>query len=237
MKVLAIDTSTRGGGLAMVEDRRVLGHTFTRSADDFSTRLFVELNQLLGETRLKLADFDLFAVVAGPGSFTGLRIGMTAAKGWSEVFGKPVAALSGLEALAVQASAGTEIVVSVMDARRGQVFAGVFERRDSRLRRLGDDLLVRPDELLNQVAERMIGREARFVSPAPELLADTFATAGLPRDGIEKVSDDLTPWIGQLAFESAERGELVDALTLDANYIRRCDAEAYWQDVQTQERK
>lgn len=230
MKVLAVDTSNRAGGLAVLEDRRLLGHTFTRSPDDFSTRLFQELDQLLGSLGVKLPDFDVFAVVAGPGSFTGLRIGMTAVKGWSEVFRKPVAALSGLEALAVQASSEAELIIPVMDARRGQVFGGVFESNGSRLKRIGDEFLLRPEELMREVADRIHGKKFKLVSPTPDLYAGFIVSPELSAGSVERVSDDITRWVGQLAFDCAERGELVDALTLDANYIRRCDAEAYWTD-------
>jgi tRNA threonylcarbamoyladenosine biosynthesis protein TsaB len=231
MLILAIDTSTRSGGLAALKDREMLWHTFTHSPDDFSTRLFRELDQVLCSTRLKLEDFDTFGVVAGPGSFTGLRIGMTAVKGWSEVFGKPVAAVSGMEALAAQASEASEIIVPVMDARRGQVFGAVFRRNGKQLKRIGDELLLRPEELLNEIGDRISGKQVRLVSPTPELYEEAVGRSEVFAGGIEKVSDDISPWVGQLAFDRAQRGELVDALTLDANYIRRCDAEAYWQDV------
>src|ERR1700680_504828 len=83
MLVLAIDTASPGGGLAILEDSRILGVVSTQVEETYSSRLFRHLEFLLSETRLELCSMDLFAVAAGPGSFTGLRVGLTAVKGWA----------------------------------------------------------------------------------------------------------------------------------------------------------
>jgi tRNA threonylcarbamoyladenosine biosynthesis protein TsaB len=77
MRILAVDTSTSRGGIAALEDKRLLGRVFTGSDEDYSTRLYPELTGLLAEIALRVADFDVYAVTAGPGSFTGLRVGLT----------------------------------------------------------------------------------------------------------------------------------------------------------------
>src|ERR1700690_3810471 len=90
--------------------------------------MFRELEFLLGELALKMDQIELFAVAAGPGSFTGLRVGLAAVKGWAEVYGKPIAAVSALEAVAVQARSSAGLIVPVLDARRGQVYFGIYRR-------------------------------------------------------------------------------------------------------------
>jgi tRNA threonylcarbamoyladenosine biosynthesis protein TsaB len=99
---LALDTSSPAGSLAVLRDERVIGTVSTWTDEIYSSRMFRHLDFLLGELSLGLQAFDLFAVAAGPGSFTGLRVGLAAAKGWSEVFRKPIAAVSALEAIAAQ---------------------------------------------------------------------------------------------------------------------------------------
>jgi tRNA threonylcarbamoyladenosine biosynthesis protein TsaB len=238
MLVLAVDTSTPSGGVAALEDKRVLGHVFTGSHDDYSTRFFPELKTLLDELRLSVADFDVYAVTAGPGSFTGLRVGLTTVKAWAEVHGKLVAPVSGLQAVAAQASGVTEFVAAVLDGRRGQIFGGLYRRNADDLEPIGDEVVMRAGEFLTEVYSRLPRvRSARnaiatisFASPDPTLFSAALESSVLAGARGEKVSSDLAPWIGQLAFDLARRGELVDSLSLDAHYIRRSDAESYWKD-------
>ena len=101
MRILALDTTTPAGSLAVLEANdtpntsnglKVLGLVGTRSDEAYSSRLFRQLEFLLAELKLTTADIDLFGVAAGPGTFTGLRVGLTAVKGWAEVHRRPVAA-------------------------------------------------------------------------------------------------------------------------------------------------
>jgi tRNA threonylcarbamoyladenosine biosynthesis protein TsaB len=239
MRVLAVDTSTATGGIAVLEDKRLLGHIFTGCTEDYSTRFYAELKTLLDEVKLGVADFDVYAVTAGPGSFTGLRVGLTTVKAWAEVHGKRVAPVSGLQAVAAQASGGAEYVAAVMDGRRGQIFGGLYRRNEEELEPIGDEVVMRADEFLTDVYSRLPRvREARnaiaalsFASPEPRLFSAVLASSILAGARGEKVSADLAPWVGRLAFDLARRGELVDALSLDAHYVRRSDAESYWQDA------
>jgi tRNA threonylcarbamoyladenosine biosynthesis protein TsaB len=239
MRVLAVDTSTASGGIAALEDKRLLGHVFTSSTEDYSTRLYPELNALLAEVKMRVEDFDVYAVTAGPGSFTGLRVGLTTVKAWAEVHGKRVAPVSGLQAVAAQASGTTEYIAAVLDGRRGQIFGGLYRRNDGELEPVGDEVVMTAGEFLTDVYSRLPRvREARnaiagltFASPEPRLFSAVLASSVLAGAKGETVSADLAPWVGRLAFDLARRGELVDALSLDAHYVRRSDAESYWQDA------
>jgi tRNA threonylcarbamoyladenosine biosynthesis protein TsaB len=238
MRILAVDTSTPRGGIAALEGKRLLGHVFTDSQEDYSTRLLSEVASLLRELKLCVADFDIYAVTAGPGSFTGLRVGLTTVKAWAEVHGKPIAAVSGLRAVAVQASDATEYVAAVLDGRRAQIFGGLYRKAGPVLEAIGDEVVMRTDEFMTEVYSRLPRVEASrnsiatlsFASPEPELFRAALTSSILSDARVQTVSKDLAPWIGQLAFDMAQRGELVDALTLDANYVRRSDAESYWKD-------
>ncbi len=227
MLILALDTSTQAGSLAVFRDARVLGEVSTWVEETYSSRMFRHLEFLLRELGLELRQMDLFAVAAGPGSFTGLRVGLTAVKGWAEVYQKPIAAISALEAVAAQAHAPGPLLVPVIDARRGQIYAGIYERREHGLHRRGDEVVMTPGEFL-QTLRQTADASLAFVSPTPEVISAPVAQSEFRDRTIEPVSTVLAPVIGQLGFARAQRGELVDALTLDANYVRRSDAELLW---------
>ena len=126
--VLALDTSSPSGSLAVLRDEKVVGVVSTTTGEVYSSRMFRELDFLLGELSLRMEEFELFAVAAGPGSFTGLRVGLAAVKGWAEVYRKPIAAVSALAAVAVQAHSNAGLIVPVLDARRGQLYFGLYRR-------------------------------------------------------------------------------------------------------------
>jgi tRNA threonylcarbamoyladenosine biosynthesis protein TsaB len=228
MLILAIDTSTRAGSIALLRDRQVLAEIAAREDTPYSTRLFRDLELLQSRAQFRMAQIDLFAIAAGPGSFTGLRVGLTAVKGWAEVHRKPIAAISGLEAIAAQGDANEEFVSPFLDARRGHVFGSTYRRsvgQSSVLQLVGEEAILSVEEFLTQVKRNCGARQGVLVSATPDVLPPDLLESILPGARIEQVSASLAPTIGRLGFDRANRGELVDALGLDANYIRRSDAE------------
>lgn len=235
MLLLAVDTAAPTGSLAVMRDAALVGEISTASEEPYSSRLFRQLDFLLREVQLGTKDFDAFAVAAGPGSFTGLRVGLTAVKAWSEVFAKPIVAVSGLEAVAAQAHVPNEKawIVPVLDARRGQIFAGVYRREDLELAQAEDERVCTADELLLQLGQHQ-SAELIFISPNAAILDHLAAkirageTSRAATCKFQSASAVLAPVIGRLAMARAARGEFTDALRLDANYIRRSDAELLW---------
>ena len=228
MLILAINTSTRAGSIAVLRDSEVLAEISAREDTPYSTRLFRDLELLQSRAQFRMNQVDVFAVAAGPGSFTGLRVGLTAVKGWAEVYGKPIAAISGLEAIAAQARANHEVINPFLDARRGYVFGSTYRRsldQPAGLQLMGEEAILTIEEFLSQVKQKCGTRPAILVSATPEVLPYDLVGSMLPGAHIEQVSASLAPTIGLLGFERANRGDLVDALELDANYIRRSDAE------------
>ncbi|MHB8485329.1 MAG: tRNA (adenosine(37)-N6)-threonylcarbamoyltransferase complex dimerization subunit type 1 TsaB [Candidatus Acidiferrales bacterium] len=233
MLLLAVDTSSRLGSLAVLRDGKLAGVISTFADEPYSTRLFRQLDFLLEELHIEVRQFDVFAVVAGPGSFTGLRVGLTAVKGWAEVFEKPVVAVSGLEAVAAQSKCDAELIAPVMDARRGQIYVALYRREGGGLASESEDHVCTPGEFLAELGAQAGNGSVQFVSPVPEIIQGALNAAA--RDlgaaisrNVERVSPLLAPVVGELAFERANRGEVTDALRLDANYIRRSDAELSW---------
>ncbi|MGA8034799.1 MAG: tRNA (adenosine(37)-N6)-threonylcarbamoyltransferase complex dimerization subunit type 1 TsaB [Candidatus Acidiferrales bacterium] len=220
MLILSLDTSSRAGSIAVLRDESVVGVVSTWGDEAYSSRIFRQLEFLLAELGVKLEQFDLFAVASGPGSFTGLRVGLASAKAWSEAFGKKVAGIGVLEAVAAQCAYPAKVLVAAVDARRGQLYSAVFRREDDSLVTDGNELVLNGEELVALVSSHR--DDVAVVTPEPQLVAKTLKPAGVP---VFRASNVLAPWIGQLALARAQKGQLSDALTLDANYVRRSDAE------------
>ena len=228
MLILAIDTSTRAGSVALLRDRQLLEEIAAREETPYSTRLFRDMELLQSRAPFRVDQIDVFAVAAGPGSFTGLRVGLTAVKGWAEVHRKRIAAISGLEAIAAQEDGDADMISPFLDARRGRVFGSTYRRsrgQSSSLQLIGEEAILSVEEFLTLVKRNCGTRQAVLVSATPEVLPPELVESILPGARMAQVSPSLAPTIGRLAFDRANRGELVDPLRLDANYIRRSDAE------------
>jgi tRNA threonylcarbamoyladenosine biosynthesis protein TsaB len=234
--ILALDTSSPSGSVAVLRDERIIGSVSMWTDEVYSARMFRHVEFLLRELSLRLDEFDLFAVAAGPGSFTGLRVGLAAVKGWAEVYQKPVAAISGLEAVAIQSHSRVPLLVPVLDARRGQVYFGFYRRADhTRLALEGQECVATPGEFLQALQRHAANSDFAIVTPASPLLRDALSRFETTRTRAGEVPTDeaspiLAPHVGRLGYLRAQRGELTDALTLDANYVRRTDAELHWKE-------
>jgi tRNA threonylcarbamoyladenosine biosynthesis protein TsaB len=236
--ILSVDTASPAGSVAVLRDDQLLGVISTHTDETYSSRIFRQLDFLLTELNLALDRFDLFGVNAGPGSFTGVRVGLTTAKAWGEVFAKPVVPVSCLEAMASQLASGREPIVPVIDARRGQVYAGVYRRsagssgETAGLLLSAENAVMSPREFVAWLDNSPELTGAILVTSAARWLSSFMAQHdGVSRNRdirIREVSPVLAPAIGRLAYTKAQHGETVDALRLDANYVRRCDAEVNW---------
>jgi tRNA threonylcarbamoyladenosine biosynthesis protein TsaB len=167
-------------------------------------------------------DITVYAVASGPGSFTGVRVGLTTVKAWAEVYRKPIVAVSRLEVLARQSVGDEPYVASFIDAQRVQIFAALYQRQSASLLRIEDELVSTPQEFVVWVAERIVGAGVAWVSTDPSL---TSELNGVPR--ALQISPVLAPLVGTIGIAKAQRGEFVDALKLDANYVRRSYVEVF----------
>ena len=240
MLILAIDTSTRLGSAAILRDCEVLAEVSGYDETPYSSRLFRDIALLQDRAKCRLDQIDVFAVAAGPGSFTGLRVGLTAVKAWAEVHKKPIAAISGLEAIAMESLApgaacdsSAPFIAPFLDARRGQLFGAIYRKiRDgsAALALASDESILSVDEFLELIHGKS-PEHVQLVSPTPDALPSE-RLGELPLDArIVQVPAALAPAIGRLGFERARRGALLDSMGLDANYVRRSDAELKWTDA------
>ncbi|HEX4425900.1 MAG TPA: tRNA (adenosine(37)-N6)-threonylcarbamoyltransferase complex dimerization subunit type 1 TsaB [Terriglobales bacterium] len=216
MILLAVDSSDKNGSIALarcgpaavcdvLEVVQLAGGTF-------SAQLVPQIAALLGNHRHGKEDIGAFAVVSGPGSFTGLRIGLAAVKALAEVLEKPIAAVSLLEAIATVGGFQGR-VLSALDAGRNEVYVGEYEI--GVVARRIDERLVTQAELIT------IANGLTMITPDKKL-ADLAQTAGLSVEEIPRPGSDAVASIG---WKKILSGEIVSPEMLDANYIRRMDGE------------
>ena len=197
--LLAIDTTSDFASLALAEHDRVIEEIALHSPDGFAHVMFPEIQRLLARHSLKITDVEGFAAAAGPGSFTGVRVGLTAAKGLAEATGRKVVAVSNLQAVA---SFGTHpLRAPVIDARRGDIFGAVY---DAELRLVAPEVVMKLEDWL------------------PTLPAGT--------EVIDQPSNLLAGAIAKIAAGRFQAGMAQDPAEIDANYVRRSDAELMWRD-------
>jgi tRNA threonylcarbamoyladenosine biosynthesis protein TsaB len=228
--VLAIDTCDSRGSVAVLQDDAILQLSAHESAEEYSSWLLPAVAKTLKDAQLGMGEVDAYAVAAGPGSFTGVRVGLTTVKAWSEVYGKRITAVSRLEALAVQADVGTPYVAAFADAHRGQVFGAVYRRVGAGLERVGEEMVIPPGKFVEAAAEMANAESISWVSTDAECVLQDSAWKARERRGekIECVSSVLAPAIGRIGLAQLAAGLFTDALALDANYVRRSDAEIFW---------
>ena len=213
----------------MLRDGSVLQIVVHDSAEDYSSWLLPAAGRALKASGVELGSVDGYAVAAGPGSFTGVRVGLTTVKAWGEVYGKRIAAVSRLEAIAMQGALGSSHVAAFVDAQRGQVFGVVFQRKGEGLERVGEEMAIPPREFIDTA---MIWRRVytSWVSIDPVLLAseENWKAREARGEQVERLSSVLAPAIGRIGMRELTAGRFKDALSLDANYVRRSDAEIFW---------
>jgi len=227
--LLALDTCDSKGSVAVVRNDEALDTIAHESAEDYSTWLLPAVQMLLKATGVALADYDAYAVTAGPGSFTGVRMGLTTVKAWAEVYGRPIAAVSRLEAVATQALGEAPYVAAFADGRRGQVFAALYHRAGGELQQIEEEMVIAPDSFVAWAAETAGTNRIEWVSSEPRCILETrsWATRQAAGETMQTVSPILAPVVGRLGHRMALANRLTDALSLDANYVRRTDAESF----------
>ena len=223
MIVLALDTTTRAGSVAVADDDRVLALVPGDPSRTHGERLPGEIAAALERAEVSRHRVDLLAVAAGPGAFTGLRIGLAAMQGLAMTLGKPVAGVSALDALAAQVNdAGVDLVAPWMDAQRGDVFASLVDVRTQRT--IEAPLTANPSVVAQQWATVIGDRSVVFIGDAVTRDADAIAAAGKGRWRTQ-TPQPLAPQIAAIGRRMAERGEAGLPHALTPIYVRRPDAE------------
>jgi tRNA threonylcarbamoyladenosine biosynthesis protein TsaB len=218
------------GSVALLTGKETVALRRHEGSVDYSECLLPMVEEVLAEAGTSMESVELFAVATGPGSFTGLRVGLTTVKAWAEVYRKPVVGVSRLEAMAHFCGDARKYVAAFYDAQRGQLFGGLYQTLSGRLARVGEEVVISPEGLLDWVDKEAGAETVSWISLDPEVVT---GLAGWKKrlergDTMESCTPELAPAIGVLAEERAGRGEYSDTLELDANYVRRSDAEIFW---------
>jgi tRNA threonylcarbamoyladenosine biosynthesis protein TsaB len=230
MIMLAVDTCDARGSVAVFRNGALAGQISHDSSEDYSGWLIPACDRLLGRFGLNTSDVELYAVASGPGSFTGVRVGLTATKAWAEVYAKPVVPVSRLEAVASQSNLRDGFAAALIDAHRKQIFGALYAVRAERFERVGDEMVLPPADFRTWVSDQVGARPVAWASPDMSILRDlkVLEHSNGTADSDQTVLPPLAEAIGRLGLKKFQSGEAVDALHLDANYVRRSDAELLW---------
>lgn len=222
MKVLAIDTSTMMSSICVLDGGVVLGEYSLNQEQTHSELLLPMTDALLKGLGLKLSDIDLYAVAKGPGSFTGLRIGMSAVKTMAQVLDKKIVGVSTLEGLAYGVIS-EKLIMPLIDARGKRFFAGIYKWEGGKLINKHEDSLYNFKDIKNFLENSedefvLVGEGTNLVKEDLDGLNNlSFAHSGL--------NNCISSSIGLIGLEKAQENELDNYFDLAPNYIRKSQAE------------
>ncbi|MRH44878.1 tRNA (adenosine(37)-N6)-threonylcarbamoyltransferase complex dimerization subunit type 1 TsaB [Aquibacillus halophilus] len=225
MNILSIDTSNQTMGIAIVKDGQLAGEYITNVKKNHSVRLMPAIDQLMRDTETSPEDLKKIVVAKGPGSFTGIRIGLSTAKTMAWALKIPVVAVSSLEAVAYQGSFFDQLICPFFDARRGLVYTGVYRWNASgELEHIEEEKNIMLTELLDKLAQQK--SSVLFLSQDIELHRDVI-TQTMGDKAIIPESSHHVPRPSLLAQVGADK-DADELHTLTPNYLRLAEAEANW---------
>ncbi len=232
MKILALETSAKSVSCAVTENGAPLASAYQCTGLTHSRTLMPMVEDMLKNAELTLDDMDLIAIANGPGSFTGLRIGIAAVKGLAWAADKPCCGVSTLQAMACSVSHMEGLIIGAMDARRDQIYNALFEAKDGSLTRLCEDRAVGLDKLCRQLKDDT--RRKIVLGDGGRLCRDYLMQHG--------ILCELAP--APLLYQNAvgvalaaEQGEWVSAQELSPVYLRPAQAERLRAERLNQENK
>jgi tRNA threonylcarbamoyladenosine biosynthesis protein TsaB len=229
MFILGIETSTKTGSVAIVSEDAVIAQYSLNIEVTHSERLMSTVDRVLKDSGIVIADMDGFAVAIGPGSFTGLRIGLAAVKGLAFATGKPVAAIPTLKALAWNLPQAGHPVCPMLDARKNEVYAALYKYQGRELVQLMPEATIPLAEIANRIAGTVLftGEASRIYQQSLEQAFGDRAffaprTACLPSAAA----------VAEIGLGMIQKGEQIDPDNLTPLYIRRPEAEVAWEKKQ-----
>lgn len=224
MKILAFESSAKAAGVALCEDDFLIAQSYQNNGLTHSTTLLPMAEDLLRNCGMTLGEVDCLAVSAGPGSFTGLRIGISTVKGLAWGADKPCAGVSTLEAMAWNLAHLDGVICCAMDARRHQVYNALFRAREGTLERLTPDRAISLEELAEE--RKSFDEPQIVVGDGSELCYNDASARGQMLKLAPPHLRYQSAWgVARAALEQARQGKLVSGADLTANYLRLSQAE------------
>ncbi|NLH95768.1 MAG: tRNA (adenosine(37)-N6)-threonylcarbamoyltransferase complex dimerization subunit type 1 TsaB [Clostridiaceae bacterium] len=238
MRALAVDTSTATAGIAVADENGLLAEFLLKDKKTHSQKLIPMMKEVLDSLKLDLSDIDVFAAVTGPGSFTGLRIGVTTIKTIAYALKKPVVGIPSLDALANAAVVpdGT-LVCPIMDARNNQVYTALYKPKNGLMENLSGYMGVHISELAKQIGEKYPGTNILFAGDGVPLHMDFLKIELKERCSFMPpfTYQAMAAPAAQLALTLHARGESADCTGLVPFYLRPSQAEREYEKRHAQE--
>lgn len=230
MKILAVDTATRSCSVALVEDDTVLAEITVPNHETHSRHLMPIIDDLAGEAGVALNRLNGFAVCIGPGSFTGLRIGISSIKGLAYSLKKPVIGVSSLEALAAQCRPTPHLICAMIDARKHEVYFSFYRQLNGRLKKESREQVALPADAIRDIRKPclIVGNGAQLYRPL--IMEKLGALAEFAEDS-EHIIRAST--IARLSLGRFKRQDTDAVHLLVPQYIRKSDAELHLGEVNT----
>ncbi|MBI5234528.1 MAG: tRNA (adenosine(37)-N6)-threonylcarbamoyltransferase complex dimerization subunit type 1 TsaB [Deltaproteobacteria bacterium] len=224
MHILAFDTATSSGAVAVVRDNTVLAQWQGAREGAHAVTLMPAVDSVLKEAGLRIADIDCFAVGVGPGSFTGLRIGISAVKGLSWTLDKKVVAVSSLKAIAMNLKEESALICPILDAKKKEVYTSLYRFKDDEMETLMHETVIKPSELFSMIKSGFGPRDVVFIGEGldvyKDLLEREIEGARLGPEALWQVS---AVNIAALAMSDMEKAVL--PWQISPKYLRKSEAE------------
>ncbi len=218
MLIFGIDTCSSAATSAIYDGERLLAQTVINHKKTHSQKIMPQVDNLFSLCELSVSDIDVFAAAVGPGSFTGVRIGVATVKGMAQALSKPCVGVSTLEALAYPLSSFNGLVCPILDARRGQVYNAVFENG----KRLCPDRALALSELLNEIRGKKVIFLGDGIFPYREEILSAMPDAAFAP---KVIAMNLAGSVCEVAYEKYLKGEAATANELVPSYVRLSQAE------------
>jgi len=213
--ILSLDTTSEFGSIALTGREGLIEEAAVHAPEGFGHILYGHLERLLARHGVDICGIECYAAASGPGSFTGVRVGLAAVKGLAASWGRPVVAVSNLQALAWFGTAGWR--APLIDARRGEIYGAVY---DSDLELAGQEVVMPFQDWLRALPASDVEIISTDIAP--------FRAFSDPRIPVIEAPRALAAAVGRIAWARYEKGEAAGAAEADANYVRRSDAELFW---------
>ncbi|WP_227764694.1 tRNA (adenosine(37)-N6)-threonylcarbamoyltransferase complex dimerization subunit type 1 TsaB [Zhaonella formicivorans] len=228
MRVLGLDSATNVASVAVVEEDRLIAELTFNTKKNHSQRLMPMLSWMLEEAQITLDELDGLAVAVGPGSFTGLRIGLATIKALAHVKDKPVLPVPTLDGLAANLEGSAGLICPVLNARKNEVYAAIYRWDGVQNQRLSPYLAVAPELLIARL--RDFNETVTFLGDAVPIYGDQLLRA-LPEAKVAAATNALcrAAQIARLGLKKLQSGQVGDYFTLEPLYIRASEAEVIWE--------
>lgn len=223
MLVFGIDTCCMAATAALVAEDRLVAQTVQNNKKTHSQRIMPMIEQMLYQAEIELSDINCFAAAAGPGSFTGVRIGVATVKALAHAAGKPCVAVSTLQALANNVACFDGIICPIMDARRNQVYNALFKGES--MERITEDRAISIDDLLSELKETE--GKIIFNGDGVAVFADKIKEELGERAVFARRMQmmNLAASVAEIGCDMLERGETIEYTELSPQYLRLSQAE------------